>query len=216
MAFIEIFKEGGFIMYPLAIFSIMIIAVSIQKSIFLNKFAFEYSKFNEDALKLIKEHKLDDLRLINQKATKIIADPHDVLLTEDPFTKEEFDERLHRRLSETTQGLKSNLWILGTIGTAAPFVGLFGTVVGIMQAFKSIGEGGGKGGLAVVGPAISEALIATAAGILVAVIAVMFFNYFNVQIGLLNLDFKNKIEDLAETMKVTKRKSHSHSEKNAA
>jgi biopolymer transport protein ExbB/TolQ len=216
MAFIEIFKEGGFIMYPLAIFSIMIIGVAIQKTIFLNKFGFEYSKFNEDALKFIKEGKIDELIMVNQKASKIIADPHDVLLSEEPFTKEEFDERLHRRLSETTQGLKSNLWILGTIGTSAPFVGLFGTVIGIMNAFKAIGAGGGKGGLAVVGPAISESLIATAAGIIVAVIAVMFFNYFNVQISLLNLDFKNKIEDLAEIMKMSKRKNNSHSEKKAA
>jgi biopolymer transport protein ExbB/TolQ len=87
--------------------------------------------------------------------------------------------------------------MLGTVGSSAPFVGLFGTVWGIMGSFSAIGAAG-KAGFAVVAASISEALIATAAGILVAVVAVMFYNYLQVKIGEINTEFKNALGDMAE------------------
>ena len=69
------------------------------------------------------------------------------------------------------------LTILGTVGNNAPFVGLFGTVIGIILAFKQLGANP-KGGLEVVGPAIAEALVATAVGLLVAIPSVALFNFF--------------------------------------
>jgi len=69
------------------------------------------------------------------------------------------------------------LSILGTVGNNAPFVGLFGTVIGIILAFKQLGANP-KGGLEVVGPAIAEALVATAVGLLVAIPSVAAYNSF--------------------------------------
>lgn len=91
---------------------------------------------------------------------------------------------------EQTQALKRNIWLLGTIGSAAPFIGLFGTVVGIMRAFHSMAQTG-TGGFAVVAAGISEALVATALGLGVAIIAVALYNYFQVRLG-----------DLGTTMRV--------------
>ena len=73
--------------------------------------------------------------------------------------------------------LERNLAILGTLGNNAPFIGLFGTVLGIIKAFHDLGQNQG-GGAAVVMAGISEALVATAVGLLVAIPAVMAFNYF--------------------------------------
>jgi biopolymer transport protein ExbB len=73
--------------------------------------------------------------------------------------------------------LKRGLGGLATVASAAPFVGLFGTTVGIISAFVSMAESG-QGGLAAVSAGIAEALVTTAFGILVAVPAVMLFNYF--------------------------------------
>ena len=70
------------------------------------------------------------------------------------------------------------LTVLATTGSATPFIGLFGTVWGIMTSFKEIGVRG-SASLAVVAPGISEALVATAAGLAVAIPAVIFFNYFS-------------------------------------
>ena len=78
--------------------------------------------------------------------------------------------------SEMTK-LESALGFLATTGSASPFIGLFGTVWGIMDTFKGIGARG-SATLAVVAPGISEALIATAAGLAAAIPAVIFYNYF--------------------------------------
>ena len=76
-----------------------------------------------------------------------------------------------------TGKLESVLAFLATTGSACPFIGLFGTVWGIMDTFKGIGARG-SATLAVVAPGISEALIATAAGLAAAIPAVCFYNYY--------------------------------------
>ncbi|MDB4966954.1 MAG: MotA/TolQ/ExbB proton channel family protein [Myxococcales bacterium] len=73
--------------------------------------------------------------------------------------------------------MKKGLGGLGSISSAAPFIGLFGTVVGIINAFRSMASSG-QGGLGAVSAGISEALVTTAAGLLVAIPAVMAYNYF--------------------------------------
>src|SRR5438270_3530068 len=74
--------------------------------------------------------------------------------------------------------LERNLAFLGTLGNNAPFIGLFGTVLGIIRAFHDL-AGNQAGGVAVVMAGISEALVATAVGLLVAIPAVVFLNFFN-------------------------------------
>ncbi len=85
-----------------------------------------------------------------------------------------------RRFEEMEQ-LKRPLWILGTVASSAPFIGLFGTVVGIIRAFHNMAIMG-SGGFAVVAGGISEALVATALGLGVAIIALIFYNYFQVRL----------------------------------
>lgn len=80
------------------------------------------------------------------------------------------DQQIHK--------LGSLLPFLATTGSATPFIGLFGTVWGIMVSFHDIGQRG-SASLAVVAPGISEALVATAAGLAAAIPAVIFFNYFS-------------------------------------
>lgn len=87
------------------------------------------------------------------------------------------ERALNRASSTEMTKLESALGFLATTGSASPFIGLFGTVWGIMETFKSIGARG-SATLAVVAPGISEALIATAAGLAAAIPAVIFYNYF--------------------------------------
>ncbi len=93
--------------------------------------------------------------------------------------------------------LRRSLWILGTVGATAPFVGLFGTVVGIMNAFHDMAHTG-QGGFAVVSAGISEALITTAAGIAVAVLAVILFNALNTRVQHLALQLRLLTEEYLE------------------
>jgi biopolymer transport protein TolQ len=87
------------------------------------------------------------------------------------------ERSLNNACSSEMTKLESALGFLATTGSASPFIGLFGTVWGIMDTFKGIGARG-TATLAVVAPGISEALIATAAGLAAAIPAVIFYNYF--------------------------------------
>src|ERR1700733_154823 len=84
-------------------------------------------------------------------------------------------------LMEHLNALERNLGIIGTIAVISPFVGLFGTVLGIIRAFQDIALKGNSTP-AVVAAGVSEALITTAAGLFVAVVSVVFFNYFKSRI----------------------------------
>ncbi|HEY0482396.1 MAG TPA: MotA/TolQ/ExbB proton channel family protein [Kofleriaceae bacterium] len=96
---------------------------------------------------------------------------------------EAFTEILKKGLADRRKQLESGLVFLGTLGNNAPFVGLFGTVLGIIVAFRELSSAaanvaGGSGNMNNVMSGIAEALVSTAVGILVAVPAVIFFNVF--------------------------------------
>ena len=97
------------------------------------------------------------------------------------------ERALNRACDAETTKLESSLGFLATTGSACPFIGLFGTVWGIMNAFKGIGVKG-SATLAVVAPGISEALIATAAGLAAAIPAVIFYNYFTNKIRIMTVE----------------------------
>ena len=89
----------------------------------------------------------------------------------------DFEDSLYIAISEEKLQLESRIAILGTLGNNAPFIGLFGTVLGIINAFHSLAQNT-KGGPTIVMAGISEALIATALGLFIAIPAVGAYNYF--------------------------------------
>lgn len=97
------------------------------------------------------------------------------------------DRALKRAEVDQVNRMEKALGFLATTGNTAPFIGLFGTVWGIMEAFRGIGITGAAD-LAVVAPGISEALIATAAGLAAAIPAVVAFNFFNQKISALRAE----------------------------
>lgn len=100
------------------------------------------------------------------------------------------ERALNRACSSEATKLESTLGFLATTGSASPFIGLFGTVWGIMDTFRSIGTRG-SATLAVVAPGISEALIATAAGLAAAIPAVIFYNYYLNRIKNMTMEMDN-------------------------
>ena len=95
------------------------------------------------------------------------------------------DKAMDVSLAREADGLEARLSSLATIGSAAPFIGLFGTVVGIMTSFQAI-AGSKSTNLAVVAPGIAEALLATAIGLLAAIPAVIAYNKFSSDAGKLS------------------------------
>ena len=102
-------------------------------------------------------------------------------------------------LMENLNTLERNLGIIGTIAVIAPFVGLFGTVLGIIHAFDDIAIKGNSSP-AVVAAGVGEALVTTAAGLFVAVISVVFFNYFKTRIKGYNQEMIVSANQLAEML----------------
>jgi biopolymer transport protein TolQ len=112
-------------------------------------------------------------------------------------------ERALRRsfIAEMTH-LESLTPFLATVGSSAPFVGLFGTVWGIMDAFRNIGAKG-SANLATVAPGIAEALIATAIGLVAAIPAVMAYNYFSRRIKVISNEMDSFSNDYLNIIKRT-------------
>jgi len=118
---------------------------------------------------------------------------------------------LERYLEEIAADLRRGLGVLASVGSTAPFVGLLGTVLGIISAFQGIASTG-SGGLAAVSAGISEALIETALGLVVAIPAVLAFNFLSTRIGHEEMTLRNAaghlldtIEDHAERAALAKR-----------
>ncbi len=104
---------------------------------------------------------------------------------------------LERATVLTSAELKSKLGGLGTIGSTAPFVGLFGTVLGVITAFQGMAKSG-SGGLGAVSAGIAEALIETAFGLFVAIPAVMAFNYFQGRVDRFEVEMSNSASELVD------------------
>jgi biopolymer transport protein ExbB len=97
---------------------------------------------------------------------------------------EDLNQVLHTGRQEQVSELRRGLWFIGTIGSLAPYIGLFGTVVGIMRSFREIGVTGDTG-FDTVASGISEALIATAVGLLVAIVALIIFNWLQTRVAVI-------------------------------
>ncbi len=108
------------------------------------------------------------------------------------------ERALERSAWQTTADLRRGIGTLATIATTAPFIGLFGTVIGIIHAFDSIARQGGGGGSATVSQGISEALVTTALGLVVAIPAAWMFNYLTQRIDRLTMEMASSSSELVD------------------
>lgn len=106
-----------------------------------------------------------------------------------PANREDKERILQRSIQALVRKFEDRLSILGTIASVAPFVGLLGTVIGIIRAFQAVSDSA-TGGASVVALGISEALIGTAAGLVVAIPALLGYNYFVNKLRMLVQDWE--------------------------
>ena len=196
---LELFHAGGFIMYPLLICSILVWFITFEKIFFLKQMRKELSLLFDNGQRLLEEKKIHEAKGLSHSVNPLLSVPYLTLFEGEEMDREAWYGKMGRRLVETQQGLKKSLWIIGTISTSAPFIGLFGTVVGIIKSFQAIAVSG-KSGFAVVAGGLSEALTATAAGIIVAVMAVIVFNYFQNRLTKVNTEIRNRMQDLMDLL----------------
>jgi biopolymer transport protein ExbB/TolQ len=170
------FQQGGVAMYPLLLASIVSVAIVLDRNMVLYR-AGQADRASLDILQgLLSDDNVKAAESQCQKAEGSLALAMKAALA---CPKNRVDRRqgaLDRALAREASRLERHLPILATLGSVSPFVGLFGTVLGIMRAFRDISAAGAAGS-AVVAAGIAEALITTAAGLIVAVVAVVAYNH---------------------------------------
>ncbi|MEK7814125.1 MAG: MotA/TolQ/ExbB proton channel family protein [Candidatus Desantisbacteria bacterium] len=186
---LQILIQGGIAMIPLLICSLLIVAVIIERFLAYRRIKFDV----EDTLykiqhSVLKGNILEAVSLCEAKTSPIAVIFKAGLLKYD-HDRDEILEAMERARIEESRKLKRYVWLLGTIGSCAPFIGLFGAIIGIMRAFHNIAATG-SGGMAVVAGGIAEALVATAYGLVVAIIAVIGYNCCMVSISNTTEDMK--------------------------
>ena len=144
----------------------------------------QIDRFTNSPLSVLFTEGYGELKKLMEKGSEQ-ADPS--VISTDLGGMDNIGRALRRATTSEITRLEKYVTFLATTGSTAPFIGLFGTVWGIMTAFKGIGETG-SASLAVVAPGIAEALIATAIGLVAAIPAVMAYNHFQHQIRVLIAD----------------------------
>jgi biopolymer transport protein ExbB len=172
------FKLGGIIILPLSLLGIIALAIMLEKAFLYGRFA----RLSYDLLNLVETYGfawadlekilsgLNERHYYKRFFEVVIANRHR------PSWWTESRAADEAQLIETS--LARRLWVLETIVTAAPLLGLMGTIVGMMHAFQIIGGSGVVNPTGVTG-GVAQALIATAVGLLIALIALFGFNYFS-------------------------------------
>ena len=199
---VEMLKTGGAVMVVTKLIilagSVAAVIIGIERSLFLRGFSAKARDLHEQIIRALLRG--DAAIALHESDRSHIAT---VALYRAAFDRANRQERIadavDRARREVIQALRAPLWVLGTLGAVMPFVGLFGTVVGILGSFRQISLTG-QSGFAVVAPAISEALITTAGGIAVAVEAVILFNVFQARISREAFDLTLRADELTEVV----------------
>jgi biopolymer transport protein ExbB len=180
----QIINRGAIATYPLIVLSILSVAVILERLWSLRNAGGSTEKLGASISDSIRQGRQDlAMAVCRQNQELPAARLFLAALTQSGSDSLERSTALmNEAIYEEGLKLKKNLWILGTVASSAPFIGLLGTVVGIIKSFENMAVVG-TGGFSVVAAGISEALVATALGLGVAIIALVFYNYFQVRVA---------------------------------
>lgn len=179
---LELIHQGGLTNYPLMVGSVLALAIFLERLWRFRGLTASTRALTKVTIEALVQRDLDRARKLCEGSDQPISQIFLEAMRWRNVPLEDLERVLATSRQEATYDLKRGLWLVGTIGSLAPYVGLFGTVVGIIRAFADMAEHG-AGGFEVVAAGISEALIATAAGLAVAIISLIFFNYLQTRVG---------------------------------
>ncbi|MFL1780730.1 protein TolQ [Candidatus Hepatincolaceae symbiont of Richtersius coronifer] len=181
-AFLHATIINKLVFITLILLSVFSWALIIKKYLLIRK-AFKNLKEAEQAVSSQNPRMINTYLLsTDYVATEIIRLVIDANKDKNAVTKEEIKQRCELLLEVNVLELQKNVEYLATLSNVAPFVGLFGTVLGVISSFNQIGATS-SASLAVIAPGISEALYATAIGLFVAIPASVFYNTINIKIS---------------------------------
>jgi len=206
---LELIIHGGWAMGAIVLFSITMIAIVFERYQAFNEADIDSQSLLDEVSAKLATGNVDEAMTVCSKVRSPVADTLRIGLR-----KLVFLERIGKRPEEIEEGIVSameehsahvqdwlerNLSLLATVASMAPMIGMFGTVVGMIKAFGSIGSQGAMTPEGV-GAGIAEALICTASGLFVAIIATVFYNYFTTRVNRFVLQMQEAGTELVEKL----------------
>lgn len=199
-----------FIVFVLAIMSVWSLTIMVTKAIQFRRAKVETRKFAPQFSRSIQEENLDQAITLAEKFKRshvarvvgqALSEVKPLLRDRATITAADInsaERAVERQMLIMLTELKRGTGVLATVGSTAPFVGLLGTTMGIVNAFTGMSSGAGSGGLAAVSAGIAEALITTAFGLMVAIPAVWAYNYFTTKIENLSVEMTYTSKELID------------------
>jgi len=173
----KLLNQGGFTMYMLVACSVLLLAVVFERFYSTRNMHVDAEWLLAQMTFFLENRRYGEALHFCKQVPGALARVFETGLLRCDRTHQDMETAMGNTVVEQSLLMEKNLTIIATLAVIAPFVGLFGTVLGIIRAFQDIALKG-TAGPAVVSQGVAEALIATAAGLFVAITAVIFYNYF--------------------------------------
>ena len=199
LSFFQLLQKGGWTMIVLAGFSVLSVAVMLERAWVFRKAEKGKSEFLSQLKKVLKTGNVSEAVTLCENGTSSLCFIVKAGLNSFHNGQEAMGESMEKAAMKEVMHLERNLGIIGTTGSVTPFVGLFGTVLGIIRAFHDLSMSAG-GGPSVVANGIAEALVATAAGLFVAVPAVIAFNYFTHRVNRIVIEMETTAAEAVDIL----------------
>jgi biopolymer transport protein ExbB/biopolymer transport protein TolQ len=214
MSYSELWNSMGLfakgVVVTMLVMSLWSWTVTVSKWLYLRKSQKETRRFAPEFSRYLQEEQLDGAIQLAEKNKKshVARVLGEALLEVKPLLRDRAtitaadinsaERAVERQMLIITAELKRGLGVLATTGATAPFVGLLGTTMGIVNAFQGMAASGGSGSLASITGGIAEALITTAFGLLVAIPAVWLYNYFSTKIDFISVEMTYTSKELID------------------
>lgn len=208
MSLFDIAARGGWIMLLIVLCSVGAVAISIERYITLRRIRINARSFILQIQNLLMRKKIDEAIRTCKQTPGPIAALSKVTLEKYDRPYEEIKEALESAGKTEIFNLEKYLGALGTIAAVAPMIGFLGTVTGMIKAFMKIESLGGNVGPGVLAGGIWEALVTTAAGLMVGIVALIFYNYIQSKISNFVHEMEESSYNLLEIFREKESENH--------
>lgn len=200
MSLLQLIFKGGFMMIPLAICSVIAVAILFERLMSLRKIQINTRTFVLQVKNMLLRGRLSEAIELAKRTPGPIAKITAAGLAKHSHPREEIKDAIEAAAQTEIYLLERNLGVLGTIAAVAPLIGFLGTVTGMIKAFMQVQSLGGSVDAGVLAGGIWEALITTAAGLVVGIPALLFYNWLQSKVEHHVFEMQQSSTELMDTL----------------
>lgn len=205
---LEIIKSGGWVMVPIIGCSILALAIIVERLLALRTERVMPPQLLPKIWSMYRKNQLDNIQLRNLKAGSPLGAILASALSSFADGREAMKENVEQTGRQVVHDLERYLNTLGTIASVSPYLGLLGSVLGMIQVFSTFSTAAGLGNPTRLAGGISEILIATAGGLAVAIPSLIFYRYFQGRVIDLTMQMEDEALRLIEALHTSHKEEH--------